>query len=213
LDIGTHLADLWQEHGHISVEELWGYYSDYPYMPRLRALDVLTAGIQGFGQGYMYWQQESFAVADSVDNTGRYHGLVLPTDDATVAVRKTTLLVRPDLAERQRAQDIPAQRPSPEAEPPTQRAGGAAGGTSEPAAAVYTRFYGSRVLNHERYAADFSKIINEVLQPLAGADGVELEVRVDIKAVSSLGFDEAKRRTVSENAETLRFEQHGFEES
>ena len=33
---------------------------------------------------------------------------------------------------------------------------------------TYARFYGTRLLNPERYAADFSKIINEILQPLAG---------------------------------------------
>jgi len=81
-----------------------------------------------------------------------------------------------------------------------------------PAQTTYTRFYGARLLNPERYAADFSKIINEVLQPLAGVDGTRLEVRVEVTAVNPTGFDEPKPRTVSENAETLRFEQHGFEE-
>jgi len=80
------------------------------------------------------------------------------------------------------------------------------------AEATYTRFYGSRLLNPERYGADFSKIINEILQPLAGLDGTRIEVRVEVTALNPTGFDESKRRAVSENAETLRFEQHGFEE-
>ena len=109
LDIANHLSTLWDERGHISVEELWGYYTDYPYMPRLRDRDVLDAGIQGFSQGHMYWQQESFAVADGVDDTGRYLGLVLPTDDRPITVRNTTLLVRPDVAEQQRAQETPPE--------------------------------------------------------------------------------------------------------
>ena len=57
--------------------------------------------------------------------------------------------------------------------------------------------------------ADFSKIINEILQPLAGVDGTQFEVRVEVTAVDPTGFDEPKRRTVSENAETLRFEPPG----
>jgi hypothetical protein len=61
-------------------------------------------------------------------------------------------------------------------------------------------------------AGDFSKIINEVLQPLGGVEGTQLEVRVDIKAVNPTGFDDAKRRTVNENADTLRFDQYGFEQ-
>jgi hypothetical protein len=81
-----------------------------------------------------------------------------------------------------------------------------------PTQATYKRFYGSRLLNPERYAADFSKTINEILQPLAGVDGTQLEARVEVTAVNPTGSDEPKRRTVSENAETLRFEPHGFEE-
>jgi predicted AAA+ superfamily ATPase len=214
LDIGNHLSTLWQEHGHISVEELWGYYADYPYMPRLRDRDVLDAGIRGFAQGHMYWQQESFATADDVDQSGRYVGLLLPTDDRPVTVRNTTLLVRPDLAEQQRAEEKLSQEPVAGTAAAEERTGSGGGLRVEPAAplVVYTRFYGSDVLSPERYAGDFAKIINEILQPLAGVDGTELEVRVDIKAVNPTGFDEAKRRIVNENAATLRFEQHGFEE-
>jgi hypothetical protein len=183
-------------------------------MPRLRDRDVLDTGIQGFSQGHMYWQQESFAVADGVDDTGRYLGLVLPTDDRPITVRNTTLLVRPDVAEQQRAQEKPPET-APADETPDKEHTAAGAGTRvvpTPTQATYTRFYGSRLLNPERYAADFSKIINEILQPLAGVDGTQLEVRVEVTAVNPTGFDEPKRRTVSENAETLRFEPHGFEE-
>jgi hypothetical protein len=38
-----------------------------------------------------------------------------------------------------------------------------------------------------------------------------LEVRLEISAVAKDGFDEAKVRTVSENAQTLKFDQSGFE--
>jgi hypothetical protein len=76
---------------------------------------------------------------------------------------------------------------------------------------LYKRFFGTRVLNEERYAADFSIIINEVLQPLTGTEGTQLEVRVEITATNQSGFDDAKRRIVNENAATLKFEQHGFE--
>ena len=50
------------------------------------------------------------------------------------------------------------------------------------------------------------------LQPLAGAEGTQLEVRIEITAVNPAGFDESKRRTVNENSETVKFDQHGFEE-
>lgn len=60
-------------------------------------------------------------------------------------------------------------------------------------------------------ARDFGRITSEVIQHLAAVDGVELEVRLEITAVAKDGFDEAKVRTVNENAHTLKFEQSGFE--
>jgi hypothetical protein len=39
-----------------------------------------------------------------------------------------------------------------------------------------------------------------------------LNVTVEIEATTPDGFDDAKVRTVSENAATLKFEQSGFED-
>jgi hypothetical protein len=50
-----------------------------------------------------------------------------------------------------------------------------------------------------------------VIQHLAAVDGVELEVRLEITAVAKNGFDEAKVRTIGENAHTVKLEQSGFE--
>jgi hypothetical protein len=74
-----------------------------------------------------------------------------------------------------------------------------------------TRFFGTTILNPDFYARDFGRITSEVIQHLAAVDGVELEVRLEITAVANKGFDEAKVRTVSENAQTLKFDQSGFE--
>lgn len=40
-----------------------------------------------------------------------------------------------------------------------------------------------------------------------------LNVTIEIEATAPEGFDDAKVRTVSENAATLKFEQRGFEEA
>ena len=66
-------------------------------------------------------------------------------------------------------------------------------------------------LNPDFYARDFGKITSEVIQHLAAVEGVQLEVRLEITAVANNGFDEGKIRTVRENAQTLKFEQSGFE--
>jgi len=41
---------------------------------------------------------------------------------------------------------------------------------------------------------------------------VTLKISVDIEAVAPDGFDEAKVRTISENAQTLKFETSEFKE-
>lgn len=56
---------------------------------------------------------------------------------------------------------------------------------------------------------DFGRITSEVIQHLAAVEGVHLEVRLEITAVANHGLDEAKVRIVSENAQTLKFEQMG----
>ena len=76
-----------------------------------------------------------------------------------------------------------------------------------------TRFFGSKRLQADRYASDFKKLADEVLGPLGATPGVTLNVTIEIEATAPDGFDDAKVRTVSENAATLKFEQSGFEEA
>jgi len=74
------------------------------------------------------------------------------------------------------------------------------------------RFFGTRTLSPDRYAGDFKKITDEVLAHLAAVPGVRLTVSLEIEAIADDGFDEEKLRTVGENARTLKFDQHGFED-
>ena len=76
-----------------------------------------------------------------------------------------------------------------------------------------TRFFGSKRLQADRYASDLKKLADEVLGPLGATPGVTLNVTIEIEATAPDGFDDAKVRTVSENAATLKFEQGGFEDA
>jgi predicted AAA+ superfamily ATPase len=75
-----------------------------------------------------------------------------------------------------------------------------------------TRFFGVARVNPERYARDLSRISQEIIQHLATADGVELEVRVEISARTPDGYPDDKVRTITENARTLKLETFGFED-
>jgi Swt1-like HEPN/Protein of unknown function (DUF499) len=209
--LDTTAAKLWAD-GQVTVGALWRMYAEYPYMPRLRDRAVLDAGLTG---PQLLWEEEGFALADGYDETTKkYRALVLPTDRVTVGVTDTTLIVRPECAKGQRSSKLPADE-APEG------AGAAAGpslgseheaGPQRSRSPGRTHFFGSKRLQADRYASDFKKLADEILGPLGATPGVTLDVTIEIEATTPIGFDDAKVRTVSENATTLNFEQSGFEE-
>lgn len=203
------LPAAWKD-GHVRLRDLWQTYATYPYMPRLTGIDVLIAGVT---HAPMLWQVDGFALADEYDaTTGRYSGLWLPDDRDTPVVTGQTLIVQPQPAVQQRAEE----RPAPVVDPPvgpTPGPGPDPVATPVPPKPQKTRFFGAKTLGATRYALDFKQINDEILSHLATTDGVQLTVRVEIEAVTPAGFDDTRVRTVSENANTLKFEQSGFEEA
>jgi predicted AAA+ superfamily ATPase len=214
LDLDTSLRSVFERDGHISLGTLWEYYTTYPYLARLRDRNVLEDGVLSTLDSPIDWQHQGFALADGWDGQN-YTGLVLPTDPASrPATVDALLLVDPPRAEQQRQREIrdrptelgpgpgphePVVYPPPPPPPPP------------PPRTLKARFFGAATLNPDFYARDFGRITSEVIQHLAAVDGVELEVRLEISAVAKDGFDEAKVRTISENAQTLKFDQSGFE--
>ena len=126
----------------------------------------------------------------------------------TVAVTDATLIVQPERAKAQRAAEVPDEPPVGPGPGPGPGPGADRRPTDHPGK---TRFFGSKRLQADRYASDFKKLADEVLGPLGATPGVTLNVTIEIEATTPDGFDDAKVRTVSENAATLKFEQSGFE--
>jgi hypothetical protein len=58
---------------------------------------------------------------------------------------------------------------------------------------------------------DAGQVADEVVKHLAGLVDSNVDVRIEITAESGDGFEDEVVRTVTENARTLKFEQHGFE--
>jgi hypothetical protein len=218
LDLDTTLASVFNRDGHISLGALWEYYTTYPYLARLRDRTVLEDGVLSALDTTIDWQNQGFALAEGWDGQ-TYNGLVLPTDSGgfTPTTVDGLLLVKPRRAEEQREREVPPPEPPgptpgpgphpPGAHPP----GPPAFPPPAPPRPEQTRYFGTVKLNPDFYARDFGKITSEVIQHLAAVDGVQLEVRLEITATANSGFDEAKVRTIKENAQTLKFEQSGFE--
>jgi predicted AAA+ superfamily ATPase len=204
------VPQIWKD-GHVSLGALWRLYSQYPYMPRLRDRRVLDEGIIDMP---MIWETDAFALATGFDESaGRYIGLWTPDDSrAAPAATDSLLLVRPDVAMKQRDNEI-----KPPAEHGDATVPAVADGTTTPPVDVAfppskTRFYGVKTLSSDKIALDFKNIAEEVLAHLRDG-GANLVVKIEIEATDTSGFDEGKIRTVSENAKTLKFDQSGFEEA
>jgi len=81
-----------------------------------------------------------------------------------------------------------------------------------PVAKVVRRFYGTRSLDPQRVSRDADQIANEVVQHLVSLVDASVEVKLEISADVPSGVPDDVVRTVTENAKTLKFDQHGFEE-
>ena len=214
------VPQIWKD-GHVSLGTLWGLYTQYPYMPRLRDRSVLDSGIVEMP---LHWAIDGFALATGYDEqAGRYIGLWTNDDKLSAPVATDSLLlVSPVVASQQRsAETLPAPEPRRDGETVTvdsdvdEPKSDTDVETTKPQRVDYfyprTRFFGVKTLRSDQFALDFKNIAEEVLAHLRGG-ATNLIVRIEIEATDSDGFDEGKIRTVSETAKTLKFDQAGFEE-
>lgn len=204
---------LWRGES-VAVRDLWSFYSQYLYLPRLRDVGVLLEAIAD-GVGSLAWRQDGFAYADARDEAaGRYAGLRagegLRLSDATGYV------VQPAAAEAQLEAEREATGPSgggtPAGEGPPTAGGEGAGEGEEPARTALRRFHGSVSLDPTRLSRDASEIAEAVVAHLNGLLGASVEVTLEIHADIPEGAPDNVVRTVTENAATLRFDPGaGFE--
>jgi hypothetical protein len=75
------------------------------------------------------------------------------------------------------------------------------------------RFHGTVKLDATRLGRDAGQIAEEVVQHLTLLDGAKVEVTLEIHASVPGGAPDNVVRTVTENCRTLKFGNHGFEES
>jgi predicted AAA+ superfamily ATPase len=210
---------LWRG-GHVSVRQLWSDYSQYLYLPRLRDSAVLLGAVQD-GVSLLTWNPDAFAYASAVDETsGRYSGL-LAGMSPSVTLDGASVVVKPDVAQRQIEEDRRQAEGSAgrgEGEKGADRGDGGTD-TREPderdhetdQPTLPARFYGRKTLEPVRLLRDVSDITDAIVQQLGRARNTSVSVTVEIEATSSGGFDDDVRRTVTENARTLRFDTHEFE--
>jgi predicted AAA+ superfamily ATPase len=208
---------------HVSIKQLCDYMPRYLYLPRLRDENVLLAAIQE-GVASLSWQIETFAYAEGWDDKRqRYQGL-RAAQSTRVVVDDRSLLVRPEVAAAQFAQDRAAQETARQTGEKSGKNGeskaGRDGGSSEeqerteettPTPKV-GRFHGSVPVDPLRLGRDAANIAQEVVQHLTGLVGAQVEITIEIHAELPNGASDKRVRDVTENCRTLRFTDYGFEE-
>ena len=209
------LSGVWEAKGSISVGELWGLYTRYTFMPRLRDRSVLVNGIREVLE-LDSWKSNGFALATSVDGD-RFEGLAIPGTGAGFGeITDATLLVVP---ERALAQQPPRREAGgTRSEAPNSRLAGREsrpGGGNAPESTsgkkdLALHFHGLLRIGGERYGKAFKDLQLEILPHLDDPE-TELEITVEIHARRDGGFSEEKQRIVTENAQVLKFEQADFE--
>ena len=215
---------LWRESDHIDVKRLWSYLSNYLYLPRLSSEQVLLQAIQQ-GVSALLWS-ENFAYATGWDESkGRYLGLKAgPSETFTATLSTQSLLVKPDVAQRQIDADEAARRQAENEKNKEQSSGATEGGESDgtepikaakpittPPAKKINRFYGAVKVNPTRLIKEAGQIADEVLQHLNSLN-VDIEVTVEIQVRTPDGVPDSVVRTINENCRTLKFTSYEFEE-
>ena len=204
---------LWRD-SHVAVRDLWSYYAQYLYLPRLRDVNVLLVAVAD-GVARLDWQQDGFAYAEDWDEgTQRYGGL--RAGEGITLAEPRGLIIKPETV----ASQLDAERAvtNPQTAPDSQTADGQSPGTGAQLEDVATApdrkprlFYGAVDLDPLRLTRDAGQIAEAIVQHLTGLVGGKVKVRLEVEAEVPEGVPEDVVRTVTENARTLRFESHGFE--
>ncbi len=197
---------LWRG-DHVSVKQVVEDFAKYPYLPRLKDRDVLIHAIRS-GVERITWE-ENFAYASAYDEeANRYLGLVAG-EMGTILEDSKSVLVKPEVAKKQLG--IPKPPPPP---PPPGPGGDGEGGGTEPEPEpipLQKRFHGTVQLDALRLARDAEKIAEEIVQHFNALHECCVEVTLEIHANIPDGATDSLVRTVTENCNTLKFKNYGFE--
>ncbi len=211
---------LWRG-DHVATKQLVEDFARYLYLPRIKEPGVLLQSIRD-GLGLLTWRKDSFAFAESYDEAaGRYRGLRCGQIVAVSSDDTTSLLVKPEIAQKQKDKETTppeataeGETVGPTADGHSTSTGGVAGGTSAGSPIPPgrpKRFYGTVALDGTRVGRDAGRIADEVIAHLSGLIGSSVKVTLDIEADVPGGVPENIVRTVTENSRTLKFNSYGFE--
>lgn len=210
---------LWRGN-HVAIGQLAEDYARYLYLQRVRGPEVIFAAVRD-GLGLMMWAAETFAYAESWDESkNRYVGLQ-GGKMVDVTPDNIGLLVKPEIAAKQIAAEAPKPEPpvasstdsSASASSQTTNVSGETGGDTpaKTSSTMPKRFHATVRLDTSRIGRDAGRIAEEIVQHLALLPDASVDVVLEIQAEIPNGAPENVVRTVTENCRTLKFTSQGFE--
>jgi predicted AAA+ superfamily ATPase len=204
---------LWKDKTHIRVKEVWEYFAQYIYLPRLKDEQTFINAIRE-GVGSLTWS-DFFAYASAVRDDGYYVGLVSGVNPS-ITIDSVSILVKPEMAKKQREEELAKEekaQPSPQkGDSPDKVSEPLPGeGISTPPSLI-THFHGSVELDPTRMGRDAGRIADEIVAHLTSLGGAKAKITLEIDVEVPNGIPEDRIRIVNENSNTLKFKNHGFEE-
>ncbi|MGO9957302.1 MAG: Swt1 family HEPN domain-containing protein [Solirubrobacteraceae bacterium] len=194
---------------HAPAAQLWETYAKYLYLPRLRDSSTLQEAIRN-GISALTWQTDTFAYAAGYDEVKkRYLGLIAG-QQGDVVLDGSALVVKPEAARAQLDAEPRPGEPAPD-EPKTGPGEDGSRVLKPEGESLPSRYYGRVTLEPVRLLRDVGQIAEALVAHLNRSDGSSVSITVEIEASAPEGFSENLRRTVSENARTLKFETSEFE--
>jgi len=206
------LAPVW-EAGHCTIKDLWDVLSRYTYLPRMVSIETLI-NVATEGAGKLYWVDETWGLAADIKADGNYVDLI--GGGTSLGVNSSWLIVKPKIAFEQIQKR--EQERNPEIPPVVPGTPGGEQTTTKPDVEapqlkpLLRRFWGSKKLNaaSAKLVRDFEQLQNEVIAHLQRELGSEVTITVQIEVQNDSGFSEKTVRDVTANADTLKFDDHGF---
>ena len=202
---------LWRG-DHVPVRTLVDDFAQQLYLQRLDGPAVLADALRS-GVGSLTWQLDTFACAESFDETAdRYLG-IQAGQLVDISPDDLGLIVKPDVAHRQIQADAQVIDPvDPPIDPIDPVDPGPGPGPTPPPPSPHRRYHGTVTLDPTRVGRDASQIAQEVVAHLVTLADAEVTVTIEIEANLPEGATDHAIRTVTENGRTLNFHPgSGFE--
>ena len=213
LQMDLNRIPLWKDH--VEIRQLADHYARYTYLQRVEDPSVIAETVRA-GVGLLTWESDTFAYAEGFDEEKkRYLGLQAGAALPPLTADDQGLVVRPEVARKQLDAEVPVEPgpgPGPPPGPGPQPGPGLGPGPVLPPETGPKRFHGSVAIDTLRAGKAVGEIAEEVVSHLAGLVGSKVALTLEIEAEIPDGAPQHVVRTVTENARTLRFKSHGFEE-